>query len=233
MNTNHYIIYFVNGTHKHVETSLDLNDLDNLSKINIDYHNFDYLIKVDKKFNKNLLNFKKFLPDGNEIWKKEKLINFKIQNFLEKRRVLFEKLDTQFLISLEMPNNIQTEIIKKNKLFLRELSCRSELHNIHDCEKIFKFNAFYNLTHIEILDAGCGCSDRVPTVFISDPPETKNNFGIKATATAIVGSKGELLKITVQRLGSGYISLPEIKISGYESENAKHPILKPVVENII
>jgi hypothetical protein len=37
----------------------------------------------------------------------------------------------------------------------------------------------------------------------------------------------------MEKLGCGYISDPEIKISGYEGENAKHPILKAVVSNII
>lgn len=230
---NHYIVYFVDGTHQYITTSINLEDTDNLPKLNIKYENFDYLVKVDKKIDPITLNFKKHLPDGNVIWKKEKLIQEKIKNAMIKRESLFKKLDIDFLVSLEVHNNKTTEIIKRNKNFLRDLSCRKELHSIHDCEKIAKFNPFYNLVDIEIIDAGYGCSEKIPVVDISNPIETDKNFGFKATAKAVVGANGQLIKITVERLGSGYIQAPEIKISGYESESAKHPILKPIIDNII
>jgi len=230
---NHYIVYFVDGTHQYITTSINLEDVDNLPKLNIKYENFDYLIKTDKKIDPHILNFKKHLPDGSIIWKKEKLIQEKIKNAVIKRESLFKKLDIDFLISLEVHNNKKTEVIKRNKNFLRDLSCRKELYSIHDCEKIAKFNPFYNLVDIEILDPGYGCSEKIPTVDISSPVETDKNFGFKATAKAVVGADGQLIKITVERLGSGYTQMPEIKISGYESENAKHPVLKPIIDNII
>jgi hypothetical protein len=151
----------------------------------------------------------------------------------EERSSLLQKLDVEFMISLEISNNKQTEIIKRNKNFLRQLSCRTEMHHIHDCEKINKFNAFHNIVDIEIIDPGYGCSESVPHVTISRPEETDYNYGLAAAANAIRGSKGELLSLSMAKLGCGYISEPTIEISGYGGENAKHPVLKAVICNII
>lgn len=230
----YYIIYFINGSYQYLHTSFDLmNNLDNLHLAGINYDLVDYIVPLDKHIDESLLEHRKFLPDGSSVWKKDNLINKKIQEITIKRNSLLQKLDTDFIISLETPNNRQTEVIKKNKNFLRELSCRTEMQHIHDCEKIHKFNAFYNIVDIEIIDPGYGCSEPVPYVTISAPEETDYNYGLVAAAHAIRGSKGELLSISMEKLGCGYISDPEIKISGYESESAKHPILKAIISNIM
>jgi len=230
----YYIIYFINGSHQYISTSFDImNNLDNLHMIGIDYDVVDYIVPLDKHIDQNTLDHRKYLPDGSSIWKKENLINRKVQEMTIKRNALLQKLDIDFLISLESPNNKQTEVIKNNKNFLRELSCRTEMYHLHDCEKIHKFNAFYNIVDIQIIDPGYGCSEPVPSVTISPPEETESNYGLTASANAIRGSKGELLSISMQKLGCGYISDPDIKISGYEGENTKHPILKAVISNIM
>jgi len=230
----YYIIYFINGSYQYLHTSFDLmNNLDNLHLAGLNYDLIDYIVPLDKHIDQNTLEDRKYLPDGSSIWKKENLINKKVKDITIKRNALLKKLDIDFLISLESTNNRQTQVIKKNKNFLRELSCRTEMHHVHDCEKIHKFNAFYNIVDIEIIDPGYGCSEPVPCVTISPPEETDYNYGLVAAANAIRGSKGELLSVSMEKLGCGYISDPEIKISGYEGENAKHPILKAVVSNIM
>jgi hypothetical protein len=230
----HYIIYFINGSYKIIQSSINLiEDTDHLHFLGIDYHLVDYIVPLNKDIDQNDLKHRKILPDGNSIWNKHDLINEKIQMMTEKRSSLLQKLDVDFMISLEIANNKQTEIIKINKNFLRQLSCRTEMHHIHDCEKINKFNAFYNILNIEIIDPGYGCSESVPYVTISSPEETNDNYGLAAAANAIRGSKGELLSLSMTKLGCGYISEPTIKISGYEGENAKHPVLKAVIGNII
>jgi hypothetical protein len=230
----HYIVYFINGSHKYLQSSLDLmENLDRLKLVGIEYEVVDYIVPLEKHIDQSILEHRKFLPDGNSIWKKENLIDKKVKEITAKRNTLLQKLDIDFIISLETPSNKQTEVIKNNKKFLRDLSCRTEMHHIHDCEKIHKFNAFYNIVDIQIIDPGYGCSESVPCVTISPPEETEFNYGLTASAHAIRGSKGELLSITMEKLGSGYISDPEIKISGYEAENAKHPIVKAVIGNIM
>ena len=230
----HYIVYFINGSHKYLQSSLNLmENLDKLHLVGVNYEVVDYIVPLDRHIDPKTLEYRKFLPDGNSIWKKEDLINKKIKEFTSKRNALLQKLDIDFIISLETPNNRKTETIKRNKNFLRELSCRTEMQHIHDCEKINKFNAFYNIVDIQIIDPGYGCSEPVPSVTIAPPEETELNYGLTASAHAIRGSKGELLSLTMEKLGSGYISDPDIKISGYEGENAKHPILKAVIDNII
>lgn len=230
----YYIIYFINGSYKYLQSSFNLMDnLDRLHLVGVDYEVVDYIVPLNKNINQSELEYRKFLPDGNSIWKKEELINKKVKEFTYKRNSLLQSLDTHFIISLETPNNKQTEIIKINKNFLRELSCRTEMHHIHDCEKINKFNAFHNIVDIEIIDPGYGCSESVPYVTISAPEENDHNYGLMAAAHAIRGSKGELLSLSMAKLGCGYISEPTIKISGYEAENAKHPVLKAVIGNII
>lgn len=230
----HYIVYFINGSHKYVQSSLDLmENLDRLELVGINYEVVDYIVPLEKHIDQSILEYRKFLPDGNSIWKKENLIDKKVKEMTAKRNALLQKLDIDFIISLETPNNRQTEVIKNNKKFLRELSYRTEMHHVHDCEKIHKFNAFYNIVDIQIIDPGYGCSESVPCVTISPPEETEFNYGLTASAHAIRGSKGELLSLTMEKLGCGYISDPEIKISGYESESAKHPIVKAVIGNIM
>jgi hypothetical protein len=210
-----------------------MENLDRLKLVGIEYEVVDYIVPLEKHIDQSILEHRKFLPDGNSIWKKENLIDKKVKEMTAKRNTLLQKLDIDFIISLETPSNKQTEVIKNNKKFLRDLSCRTEMHHIHDCEKIHKFNAFYNIVDIQIIDPGYGCSESVPCVTISPPEETEFNYGLTASAHAIRGSKGELLSITMEKLGSGYISDPEIKISGYEAENAKHPIVKAVIGNIM
>lgn len=210
-----------------------MENLDSLHLVGIEYEVVDYIVPLEKAIDQSFLEHRKFLPDGSSIWKKESLINKKIKEITAKRNSLLQKLDTDFIISLETPNNKQTEVIKKNKNFLRELSCRTEMHHIHDCEKINKFNAFYNIVDIQIIDPGYGCSEPVPCVTISPPEETEFNYGLTASAHAVRGSKGELVSITMEKLGCGYISEPQITISGYEGENAKHPIVKAVISNIM
>ena len=230
----YYIIYFINGSYKYLQSSFNLMDnLDRLHLVGVDYEVVDYIVPLKGHINQSELEYRKFLPDGNSIWKKEELINKKAKEFTYKRNSLLQSLDTHFIISLETPNNRQTEIIKTNKNFLRELSCRTEIQHIHDCEKINKFNAFYNIVDIQIIDPGYGCSESVPHVTISPPEENDHNYGLMAAANAIRGSKGELLSLSMAKLGCGYISEPTIKISGYEGENAKHPVLKAVIGNII
>lgn len=230
----HYIVYFINGSYKYLQSSLNLMDnLDKLHLVGVDYEVVDYIVPLEKHIDQSVLEYRKFLPDGNSIWKKEELINKKVKEITSKRNALLQKLDIDFIISLETPNNKQTEIIKKNKNFLRELSCRTEMYHVHDCEKINKFNAFYNIVDIQIIDPGYGCSEPVPSVAIAQPEETEVNYGLTASAHAIRGSKGELLSVRMEKLGSGYTSDPEIKISGYEGENAKHPIVKAVIGNIM
>jgi len=231
---NHYIIYFINGAYKYISTSINLIEkIDKLHLLGVNYHLVDYIVPTENFIDESILQYKKYLPDGSAVWKKENLINKKIEEMTSKRNTLLQKLDVDFLISLETPNNKQTEIIKNNKNFLRDLSFRKEIHHIHDCDKIFKFNAFYNIIDIQIIDCGYGCSEKIPTVSISSPEETEYNFGFSAFANATVGSKGELISINIKKHGSGYISDPIIKISGYESENSKHPILKTIISNII
>ena len=230
----YYIIYFINGSYKYLQSSFNLMDnLDRLHLVGVDYEVVDYIVPLNKNINQSELEYRKFLPDGNSIWKKEELINKKVKEFTYKRNSLLQSLDTHFIISLETPNHKQTEIIKINKNFLRELSCRTEMHHINDCEKINKFNAFHNIVDIQIIDPGYGCSESVPYVTISAPEENDHNYGLMAAAHAIRGSKGELLSLSMAKLGCGYISEPTIKISGYEAENAKHPVLKAVIGNII
>jgi len=230
----HYIIYFINGSYKIIQSSINLvEDTEHLYFLGIDYHLVDYIVQLNKNINDNDLKHRKILLDGNSIWNKHDLINEKIQRMTEERSSLLQKLDVEFMISLEIANNKQTEIIKRNKNFLRQLSCRTEMHHIHDCEKINKFNAFHNIVDIEIIDPGYGCSESVPHVTISRPEETDYNYGLAAAANAIRGSKGELLSLSMAKLGCGYISEPTIEISGYEGENAKHPVLKAVICNII
>jgi hypothetical protein len=230
----HYIVYFINGSHKYLQSSLDLmENLDRLKLVGIEYEVVDYIVPLEKHIDQSILEHRKFLPDGNSIWKKENLIDKKVKEMTAKRNALLQKLDIDFIISLETPNNKQTEVIKNNKKFLRELSCRTEMQHIHDCEKINKFNAFCNIIDIQIIDPGYGCSEPVPCVTISPPEETEYNYGLTASAHAVRGSKGELLSLTMEKLGCGYISDPEIKISGYESESAKHPIVKAVIGNIM
>jgi hypothetical protein len=231
---NHYIIYFINGGYKYISTSVDImQNLNKLHLLDINYDIVDYIVSLENYIDESVLQHKKYLPDGSSVWKKESLINKKIEDILVKRNSLLQKLYIDFIRSLETPNSRDTEIVKNNKRFLRDLSCRTELHHIHDCEKILKFNAFFNIVDIQILDPGYGCSQKIPTVTISPPEETEYNFGFTACANAIVGSKGELKSLTVQKHGSGYISDPQVKITGYESENAKHPIVKAVISNII
>lgn len=230
----HYIVYFINGSHKYLQSSLNLmENLDKLHLVGVNYEVVDYIVPLDRHIDPKTLEYRKFLPDGNSVWRKEDLINKKIKEFTSKRNALLQKLDIDFIISLETPNNRKTETIKRNKNFLRELSCRTEMQHIHDCEKINKFNAFYNIVDIEIIDPGYGCSEPVPSVTIAPPEETELNYGLTASAHAIRGSKGELLSLTMEKLGSGYISDPDIKISGYEGENTKHPIVKAVIDNIM
>lgn len=230
----HYIIYFINGSHKYLQSSIDLmENLDKLHLAGVEYDLVDYIVPLEKAIDQNTLQYRKFLPDGNSVWKKENLINKKIKEITSVRNALLQKLDTDFIISLETPNNRKTEIIKRNKNFLRDLSCRTEMYHIHDCEKINKFNAFYNIVDIQIIDPGYGCSEPVPSVTIAPPEENEFNYGLTASAHAIRGSRGELVSLIMEKLGSGYISDPEIKISGYEGENAKHPIVKAVIDNIM
>lgn len=230
----HYIVYFINGSHKYLQSSLNLmENLDKLHLVGVNYEVVDYIVPLDRHIDPKTLEYRKFLPDGNSVWRKEDLINKKIKDFTSKRNALLQKLDIDFIISLETPNNRKTETIKRNKNFLRELSCRTEMQHIHDCEKINKFNAFYNIVDIQIIDPGYGCSEPVPSVTIAPPEETELNYGLTASAHAIRGSKGELLSLTMEKLGSGYISDPDIKISGYEGENVKHPIVKAVIDNIM
>ena len=249
----HYIIYFINGSHKIIQSSINLiEDTDHLYFLGIDYHLVDYIVPLNRDINQNdvlSMDFITVLTGPEQVWWSKaagefltpsvtnkhflQIINEKIQMMTEKRSSLLQKLDVDFMISLEISNNKQTEIIKINKNFLRQLSCRTEMHHIHDCEKINKFNAFYNILNIEIIDPGYGCSESVPYVTISSPEETNDNYGLAAAANAIRGSKGELLSLSMAKLGCGYISEPTIKISGYEGENAKHPVLKAVIGNII
>ena len=124
----HYIVYFINGSHKYVQSSLDLmENLDRLELVGINYEVVDYIVPLEKHIDQSILEYRKFLPDGNSIWKKENLIDKKVKEMTAKRNALLQKLDIDFIISLETPNNKQTEIIKKNKNFLRELSCRTEM----------------------------------------------------------------------------------------------------------
>jgi len=230
----HFIVYLINGQYKLISTTVDImNHLDRLHVFNINYDAVDYIVPLAQHIDEKVLEYRKYLPDGSSIWKKDKLIEKKVKEMLIKRNSLFQKLDIDFLISLETPNNRKTEVIKNNKKFLRDLSYRTEIQHIHDCSKIEKFNPFYNIVDIEILDPGYGCSELVPQVIISPPQETETNYGITASAKAIRGAKGELTQITVEKVGCGYISNPEIKISGFDGENAKHPILKAVISNII
>lgn len=230
----HFIVYLINGQYKLISTTVDImNHLDRLHVFNINYDAVDYIVPLAQHIDEKVLEYRKYLPDGSSIWKKDKLIEKKVKEMLIKRNSLFQKLDIDFLISLETPNNRKTEVIKNNKKFLRDLSYRTEIQHIHDCSKIEKFNPFYNIVDIEILDPGYGCSELVPQVIISSPQETETNYGITASAKAIRGAKGELTQIIVEKVGCGYISNPEIKISGFDGENAKHPILKAVISNII
>jgi len=229
-----YIIYYLNGSYQILSTSFDLEGNEHkVGELGINYHSVDYIICLKEHVNESELRYKKYLPDGNIIWNKQIIIENKIKEIKEKRSQLFLKLDVDFLISLENDGGSEKNIIKKTKIHLRELSCRTEMQQIHDCEKLIKFNAFYNLAHIEILDPGYGCNETIPSVTIDEPIEDGDSFGLRAAAKAARGANGQLVSIEVTRLGSGYKTLPNIKISGYDSNNAKHPILKPIIKNII
>jgi len=112
----HYIVYFINGSHKYLQSSLDLmENLDRLKLVGIEYEVVDYIVPLEKHIDQSILEHRKFLPDGNSIWKKENLIDKKVKEMTAKRNALLQKLDIDFIISLETPNNKQTEVIKNNK----------------------------------------------------------------------------------------------------------------------
>ena len=228
-----YVIYNLDGTYHTTFSSIDYSGREEelLNKLKIDFDRVDYIVKVNEDVDKSKLDFCKYMPDGGCVWSREALINDKINRFLEKRKKLLEALDLEFLISLETPDNPKTQLIKKNKNFLRDLSIRDEIDSIHDTSKIFKLNAYHNLIDIEIVDPGCGCANRFPTVFIEPPEETEWSFGLPSLASASIGINGELLSLQINKIGCGYKNIPNIKISDYE--NGKHPILKPIIVNII
>jgi hypothetical protein len=220
-------------TYKSIDSELkiDNNEESFFIKYKIDYDKVDYVVKLENSVSDFELNFKTYMPDGGQIWNRPNLIKYKTEEFLKKRKSLFSKLDLDFLISLETKDNPDSQLIKKNKDFLRELSIRDEIDSILDCSKIFKLNAFYNLIDIEILDPGFGCSMPIPTVHISPPEETDFSFGLPSSAIAEIGINGELTKIDVNKIGCNYKKPPKIFIEGFE--NGRHPVLKPIIVNTI
>lgn len=227
----HYIVYFLDGSHRSFDSyrKIEGNEERELKILNIDVEDVDYLVNLPFPPSEEELKFKKYMPDGSAVWNRAHLIDYKIKQFLEKRKSIFEKLDFDFMISLEKSKNPETELIIKNKNFLRDLSIRDELDSIHDCEKLFKLNAFYNLIKIDILDPGFGCGKIMPKVFISDPKETFTSCGLGSVAECVIDHCGRLISIEIVKIGCGYISTPSITIEGYE--NARHPKLSPVIVN--
>ena len=72
----HYIVYFINGSYKYLQSSLNLmHNLDKLHLVGVDYEVVDYIVPLEKHIDQSVLEHRKFLPDGNSIWKKEELIN--------------------------------------------------------------------------------------------------------------------------------------------------------------
>ena len=85
----YYIIYFINGGFQYLQTSFDvMNNLDNLHLAGINYDLVDYIVPLDKHIDQSTLEDRKYLPDGSSIWKKENLINKKIQDITIKRNAL-------------------------------------------------------------------------------------------------------------------------------------------------
>jgi hypothetical protein len=54
----HYIVYFINGSHKYVQSSLDLmENLDRLELVGINYEVVDYIVPLEKHIDQSIENF--------------------------------------------------------------------------------------------------------------------------------------------------------------------------------
>lgn len=67
------------------------------------------------------------------------------------------------------------------------------------------------LTSITVVDGGSGYSADNPPLVTIDPPE--DEYGIRATAVAVVNSAGSVTGITITNSGSGYSRQPKITIA--------------------
>lgn len=229
----YYLIYFLDNTYKMIQTFSPINDNEEeiLTKYGISTDDVDYIVEFNQPPDGRKLLFSRFFPDGTKMWNRKFLIDYKTEEFEKKRLEYLKQLDLEFLISLETPNNPKTELIKRNKQFLRELSIRDEMDSIVDSENIYNLNAFNNLIDIEIINPGKNCSLAHPSVIISNPTNYGSNYGTPSIAECVIGTKGEIHYIKISKIGCGYLYDPNIIVEGFDHPDAVKPILKPIIVN--
>jgi len=147
--------------------------------------------------------------------KKEILIDKKIEEIRKRRGLMFNKLDLEFMRTLEQDNLDGKEHIVTMKNYLRDLPVLLEetLPNLTEKE-IQGFNEYNNIFRIFLMDGGEGYS-KAPKITI-DPPKGAGDGGFQLKAIATI-NEGKVNSVIITQYGSGYSIIPEIKFSDPDS----------------
>ena len=128
------------------------------------------------------------------------------------RNLILNKLDIQFLISLESECPDCTQHIKKIKEYLRDIPqlFDSEKFEYEETNKVLNFNVFDNVFDIDVSNPGSGY-DNPPTVTIA-PPQKDEVPGFQMKAIAEI-EDGKVINIKTVRVGSSYMEAPIVSLS--------------------
>jgi hypothetical protein len=126
------------------------------------------------------------------------------------RNLILNKLDVQFLISLENDCPDCTNHIKEIKQYLRDLPQLFMGKEFTSTNEILNFNSFDNVFDIEITNPGAGYT-QPPTITI-DPPQKNETPGFRMEAEAEI-EDGKITNIKTTQVGSSYLYAPLLEIS--------------------
>jgi hypothetical protein len=165
-------------------------------------------------------------------------IDHKLEEVRKQRSILLQKLDLEFMKSMEedtYESNETKQHIIDIKNYLRDLpSLLSAYLPEMGIEDIVAFNSYNNIFRIELDEGGSGYSTP-PTVEISLPDGRYPGFPAKAIALI---KDGSVQSIEMTQMGSSYVLEPVVTISppddsdGIQAEAFASPPENDIYDNI-
>ena len=138
----------------------------------------------------------------------------KIKTIRKHRSLILNKLDVQFLISIENECPDCTSHIKNIKNYLRNLPVLFEDHEFTSLKDVIDFNAFDNVFDFVISNPGAGYTSP-PTITVAAPAGKFPGFQAKAEAEI---KNGSICNIITTQVGSAYSRAPEVTVSPPDEE---------------
>jgi hypothetical protein len=165
-----------------------------------------------------------FNEETEEIDGKSLAISYKLEEFKKQRSSFFNSLDLEFMKSIEEDcAECKSHVVKiKNYLRTAPEAIGQYCHDNFEIEDIVRFNCFNNVFDVHIINGGKGY-ESPPTVTI-DKPNDPATTGFEAKAMATI-KDGKVKDIIMTQIGSGYIKVPQVKVSLPEDENGEIAIL--------